>query len=261
MKYLVIAFCFVSMVSCGKKAHEGTNQPTTNVVAVAGKPVTEEGKVATTVVFRQLARTFDIPANPATKDFRKVSVPDMISPVSDKLLAGGIFSDPHGFLKNPLYQNWKAVGPLCSVSSLAALLEVKFEGPQPKWFDYRMAEDSMVSGQREERLGFHDLVNLISKYGDDLPADTPIVALGSVTAFRAFHFMHDMNEIQSPVAIKNKGKWEIWSMGRIGQFFIYNPSGYHPPLFLIEVDKEMGRYVSQAKDKIRIFVRADMVSE
>ena len=254
MKYLVIAFCAVfTMVSCGKKE--------THVVAAANNPVTEETKVATTVVFRKISRTFDIPTNPVTKDFRTANVPDMISSVSDKLLAGGIFSDPAGFLKNPLYQNWKAVGPLCAVSGLAALVEVKFEGLQPAWFDYRMAEDIMISGQREERLGFHDLVNLVSKYGDDLPANTPIVALGSVTAFRAFHYMHDMNEIQSPVAIKNKDRWEIWNMGRIGQFFIYNPSAYHPPLFLVEVYKDEGRYYSGAKDKIQIFLRADMAKE
>lgn len=195
-----------------------------------------EKRADTIITLKELPLTFDLPDWGIT-DMRVSTITNAPSPVSDRLLASGLFEDPVGFLKNPLYNNWKAVGPVHHFNARATLVEISFNGPRPRWFTYEIAEEILSKSQRFEWLGFHDLVNLVAKYGDELPSDVPIVGLGSITAYRSFQYMKDMNVIESPTVIKMRGRWALWDL-RI----LYDRSvpdrPYHSPLFLVDTSKE-----------------------
>jgi hypothetical protein len=246
MKYIIIVFCAVlTMVSCGKKAHEGTN---------------EEKKIATTVVFRELPIALDLPSLPPslTEAERKNWMcfsQTTLSKVSDKLLAG--FGDYAGLLKDPLYNNWKTVGPIHNSSYTARLVEVSFDGPRPSWFSYKLADEILDSAKYDDPLGLHDLVNLVSKYGDALPADTPIIGFASVAAYYSYAYMNVGKRIQVPTVVKRNGKWELWDL-RILYPRSFSDFPYHPPLFLVDLDVKDWR---QPLGKVKIFLDPENVSK
>jgi len=244
MKYFVTLCVALTMVSCAAQPRGGT---------------TTHKKVATTVVFRELPITLDLPSvlPSPMRDMKKWKecCPTIISTVSDKLLAG--FGDPVGFLKNPLYNNWKTMGPLHISDYAPTLVEVSFDGSRPIWFSYELIEEILGSAGYENLLGLHDLANLVSKYGDVLPADTPIVGFASVTAYYDYGFMSIGKKIQSPAVIKTKGKWDLWDL-RILYDRSFPDYPYHPPLFLVDVDKK-DRH--QPLPKVKIFLNAENASK
>ena len=257
MKYAIAFFVVLTMVSCSSKKHE--QSATASVVTSTTTMTDDEGKVATTVVFRQLAEEFDLPAeNIGDVRYKNREEVNAISSVSDKLLSKGIFTDVVGFLKSPLYNNWKTVGPIHNAHNTAKLVEARFDGPRPGWFNYEYAEQIMDGGRYNDCLGFHDLVNLVAKYGNQLPSDVPIIALGSVTAYRSVSYMDNGNIIQSPTAVKRNGKWELWDL-RIIYERSFQGSPYHPALYLVDVDNcvEMAKYRKPRPSRIRIFVHAN----
>jgi hypothetical protein len=258
MKYVITFFAVLGLVSCTAKVHLETKS--TDGVVAPTTTVDDNGKVATTVVFRELSTDFDLPAeNLGDVRYKNREEVNAISSVSDKLLSKGIFTDTVGFLKSPLYNNWKTVGPIHNAHNSAKLVEARFDGPRPDWFNYRYAEQIMDGGRYYDCLGFHDLVNLVAKYGDQLPSDVPIIALGSVTAYRSVSYMDDGNIIQSPTVVKRNGKWELWDLRIIYDRSFLPGAPYHPALYLVDVDNcvEMAKYRKPRPSQIRIFVHAD----
>jgi hypothetical protein len=132
------------------------------------------------------------------------------------------------------------------------LVEARFDGVEPLWFRYEYATEMMHSGGYRNWLGFHDLVNLVAKYGNGLPSDTPIVAIGSVTAYRSFAFMSNANIIQSPVAIKRDGKWNMQTLSAVSEHS-FSPKD-RPPLFLYDKE-DVDTYNPAPKTKISMFLR------
>jgi len=252
MKYFVVAlFGVLIVIWCGEKMmHHGIT--TDGKIAVTnGAETGQIEEVATTVVFKKFPMNFELPVNPSADDLLHASQTNVISHVSDKLLASGILRDSVGFLKDPLYNNWRTVGPMHSPSGVASLIEAKFKGPQPFYFRYEYAEGMMMSGRYYNLLGFHDLVNLVAKYGDKLPPDVPIVALGSVTAYRSFVYEVDMNIVQSPTVIKRDGKWELFDFRIIHDGF--SPED-HAPLFLVDLNCKVDRDNPAPRSSVKIFL-------
>jgi hypothetical protein len=93
-------------------------------------------------------------------------------------------------------------------------------------------------------------VNLVSKYGDALPADTPIVGFASVAAYYSYRYMNIGRIIASPVVIKTDGKWELWDLRAVHDG---SSQKDHSPLFLVDIDK---KYDSAPKSRVSMFLRA-----